>query len=198
MLHVIELLQGVANGRDEFAFAPSALRKHAAASYRRGIECLLATQMTVNGRRTVWCQQNDAITLQAASARNYEMPSLASGESASIVMFLMQLPHPDSNVIAAVHVAVAWFKKTEVMNVAYQRTDNGRELVPSTGSGPLWARYYQIGTDRPIFGDRDKSIHDSVNDLSRERRNGYGWYGGNGAAVLERYPEWAKAHPANE
>ncbi len=38
---------------------------------------------------------------------------------------------------------------------------------------PLWPRYDQIGTDKPIFGDRDKTIRDDVNEISRERRNGY-------------------------
>jgi len=68
-------------------------------------------------------------------------------------------------------------------------------LVPSPGNGPLWARYYEIGTDRPVFGDRDRSVHDAVNEISRERRNGYGWYRDSPKRVLERYAQWSREHP---
>jgi PelA/Pel-15E family pectate lyase len=160
------------------------------------MDCLLSAQTVVNGKRTIWCQQLDAITLQPASARNYEMPSLASSESGTIVLYLMLLPNPDSNTVAAVHAAVRWFKKTRIDGEAFKRSgDDGRKLQPAPGNGPIWARYYEIGTDRPIFGDRDKSIHDDVNELSRERRNGYGWYVDTGNRVLEHYEKWAKAHP---
>ena len=198
MLHAIELMQQVAAGQDEFAFVPAELRARAAASFQRGLACLLAAQTVVHGQRTIWAQQNDALTLQPASARNYEMPALASGESGTIVLFLMQLPDPDSNVVAAVRGAVAWFKKTAIMDYAYARKGGERKLVASPGSGPIWSRYYEIGTDRPIFGDRDKSIHDDVNELSRERRNGYGWYGDTGKRVIEHYSLWSKRHPERE
>jgi hypothetical protein len=39
------------------------------------------------------------------------------------------------------------------------------------------ARLYELETDRPVFGDRDRTIHNAVEEISPERRNGYGWYG---------------------
>jgi PelA/Pel-15E family pectate lyase len=67
--------------------------------------------------------------------------------------------------------------------------------VPSPGNGPLWARYYEIGSDRPIFGDRDKTIHDNVNEISKERRNGYSWFNETPRQALELYTRWLAAHP---
>jgi PelA/Pel-15E family pectate lyase len=188
----------VAGGQDEFSFVAPALRAQAAANWQRGLDCILAAQIIVGGQRTVWCQQHDAITLQPASARNYEMPAATSSESGTIVLFLMQLPNPDTNVIAAVHGAAAWFEKTKIMNQAFRvvGTEN-RQLVAAPGSGPIWSRYYEIGTDRPIFGDRDKTIHNDVNEISRERRAGYGWFRDTPKRVLEHYAKWAKLHPAN-
>ncbi len=160
---------------------------------KRGLNCILATQIVVNGRRTVWCQQHDALTLKPTSARNYEMPSEASAESAEIVLFLMQLSDPSSQVVQAVNAAVAWFDQTKIENMAFKFTgDGGRSLVPSPGSGPIWARYYQIGSDRPIFGDRDKTIHDDLDEISTERRNGYAWFGAGPELVLQRYERWKK------
>jgi PelA/Pel-15E family pectate lyase len=197
MLNVLTLLRNVSIGTNDFAFVPAEARKKAGASFQRGLDCLLASQIIVNGRRTVWCQQQDELTLAPASARNYEMPSLASSESANIVLFLMQLPHPDSNVVTAVRGAAAWFDETKLMDIAFTNTPAaGRMLVHTPGKGPLWSRYYEIGSNRPIFGDRDKSIHDDVNEISRERRKGYSWFNDNPKRVLEHFRRWSKEHPA--
>jgi PelA/Pel-15E family pectate lyase len=196
MVNVLNLLTDVAAGTNDYAFVPRRTRALAATSVKRGIDCILATQITENRHRTVWCQQHDPLTLEPESARNYEMPSECASESDDVMMFLMRIPHPDQRVVSAVHAAAAWFEKTKIENVAFQRDDqNGRQLVAEKGSGPLWARYYQIGTDRPIFGDRDKTIHDDVNEISLERRNGYSWFNAGPARALERYAVWSKSHP---
>ena len=99
--------------------------------------------------------------------------------------------------VAAVRAAAAWFDATKLNNVAFRGTGAaGRMLVPAPGSGPIWSRYYEIGTDRPIFGDRDKSIHDNVNEISRERRQGYSWFNDNPKRVLEHFRLWSRDHPA--
>jgi PelA/Pel-15E family pectate lyase len=173
------------------------LRAQADASWHHGLDCLLAAQIQANGHHTVWCQQYDALTLEPASARNYEMPSAVSSESATLVLFLMQLPKPDSNTVAAVHSAVAWFRKTEIHDKAFRSVGTeSRMLVDAPGSGPIWARYYDVATDQPIFGDRDRTIHDDVNELSRERRKGYGWFRDTAKRVEEHYKKWSKEHPA--
>jgi PelA/Pel-15E family pectate lyase len=220
MINVLRLLRDVAEGKEDFAFVPAIARKLAAASVRRGIECILAAQIVVQAektdaarageelgigrigqsgrmeRRTVWCQQHDPLTLAPASARNYEMPSLVSAESAQIALFLMELPNPDRETAAAIRAAAAWFDKTKIYDVAFGFTaGEGRRLVSAPGNGPLWSRYYEIGSDRPIFGDRDKTIHDTVEEISQERRNGYGWFRDTPQRALERYAAWEKEHP---
>ena len=98
--------------------------------------------------------------------------------------------------VAAVQAAAAWFEKTKLGGVAFKATgDDGRKLVPSPGAGPVWARYYEIGTDRPIFGDRDKTIHDNVNEISKERRAGYAWFNEAPRQALEHYARWSAVHP---
>lgn len=197
MINILHFLRDVSDSTSEFTFVPAPTRALVAASLHRGTDCILATQIVTNGQRTVWCQQHDPLTLQPASARNYEMPAQVSSESADIVMFLMDLPKPGPQVVTAVKAAAAWFVKTKIPDVAFKRADDGRRrLVPTPGSGPLWARYYQIGTDRPIFGDRDKTIHDNLDEISRERRFGYAWYRDTPERTLELYAAWGKAHSA--
>ena len=196
MINLLGLLRDVAWGTNEFAFMPLSVRAQAGDSARRGIDCLVATQIVVDGHRTVWCQQHDPLTLQPASGRNYEMPSQVSSESADIMLFLMSLPKPSPPIIATVHAAAAWFEKTKISDMAYQRVgDDGRRLAAAPGSGPIWARYYEIGTDRPIFGDRDKTIHDNLEEISKERRRGYAWYRDTPKHALEVYATWSKTHP---
>jgi pimeloyl-ACP methyl ester carboxylesterase len=66
----------------------------------------------------------------------------------------------------------------------------------------MWARLSELGTDKPIFGDRDRTIHYDVSELSDERRAGYTWYGEWPAGVLKKYQTWRKtvraAEPASD
>jgi PelA/Pel-15E family pectate lyase len=198
LINVITTLQDIAENKPDYAFVPPAMRARAAASVQRGIGCILACQIKVGNTRTSWGQQHDALTLESASARNYEMPSQSGSESAATVTFLMSLPNPSPEVVASVHAAAAWLKKVAIHDASWSPAPDksGRTLLKSPGAGTVWARYYEIGTDRPLFGDRDKSIHDDVNEISKERRNGYAWYGTGPNRVLEHYEKWAKLHPA--
>ncbi|MGH9598334.1 MAG: pectate lyase [Terracidiphilus sp.] len=203
MLHAVEILHDVATGAPDFTFVPKKLARRAGPAAKRGIGCLLRLQIVEHGVKTAWAQQYDALTLEPTSARNYEMAALTSDESFPIVTFFMSLPDPTPAEVAAVDDAAAWFKKVEIYGYRFgsgnffadRRSPEGRKLEAAAGAGPIWSRYYQIGTDRPIFGDRDKTIHDNVNDLSRERRNGYSWFNKEGIAVLAQYKTWAAAHP---
>ena len=195
MIQVMELLQSTANRHDEYAFVPAEVRKRAAASVQHGIQCILATQIVVAGTRTAWIQQYDPLTMKPASARNYEMPAVSAGESSGILLFLMALPHPTAAGVTAINAGIAWLKKVAIHDAVWKPTPSGRDLVPTPGAGLIWARYYEIGSDRPLFGDRDKSIHDKVTEISVERRNGYAWYGIAPREALRHYDEWHIAHP---
>ncbi len=203
MTHAVEILHDVATGAPDYLYVPEALKRRAGPAAQRGIDCLLRLQISENGMKTAWAQQYDALTLEPTSARNYEMASLTSDESFPVVEFLMSLPDPTPAEVAAVNAACAWFAKVEIFGYRYgsgnffadRNSPEGRKLEAVAGAGPIWARYYQIGTDKPIFGDRDKTIHDDVNELSLERRNGYAWFNTSGVAVLNDYKAWAPAHP---
>lgn len=86
------ILEDIAEGHPDFAFVPKELRRQAGAASARAIRPILDAQVVVGGKKTVWPQQVDAITLKPISARNYEMRSLASAESAEVLMFLMRQP----------------------------------------------------------------------------------------------------------
>lgn len=195
MTEVMNLMHNIALGQGNFSFTRPAMRRQAAAAFARGMQCTLASQIKAQGRLTGWAQQEDPLTLEPVSARNYEMPAISAGESAGVMRMLMSDAHPSAQEQQAIRTVAAWFQKTAVQGFVYTRTPQGRGLVAQPGAAPLWARYYQIGTDKPIFGDRDQSIHDTVDELSLERRNGYGWYGEEPSHALELYAAWTKLHP---
>jgi PelA/Pel-15E family pectate lyase len=189
---------------EDYTFVPPAIRARAKAAAAKALECILATQLHVpslDGKGTVltvWAQQHDPLTLVPVSGRNYEPEALSSGESASVTEYLMSLPHPSTAVVRSVDAAATWFEAHKIMGYGWsggRGTPGGRTFAPLAGAGPLWARYYSLTTGKPIFGDRDKTIHDDVMELSLERRNGYGWYGEAPKAALAQYAEWKKQHP---
>jgi PelA/Pel-15E family pectate lyase len=188
---VVALLGDVAPRQGDYAFVPPELAARAAAAQARAVDVILATQVRVGGVRTGWCQQHDALTLAPVGARNFEPVALSTAESARLLMLLMALPQPRAEIVAAVDEGIAWLRRVAVQDVEWRREEGrGRVLVARPGAGPLWPRLVDPATMRPIFGDRDRTIHTDVNELSRERRDGYAWYGTGPAAALSRYSAW--------
>ena len=182
------------------------LRQRMQKAFDKGVECILATQIRVDGQPTIWCQQHDHETLKPAKARAYELPSYGPQESASLVQLLMQLPNPDERVKQAVHGAMRWFDKYKLTGLRLVRT-GWREgtpdvkLVKDEHGGPLWARYYDLEHCEPYVCDRDGVPRRRLEDIGHERRNGYSWYGSHPAELYPLYDEWADhydpAHKVN-
>ena len=165
-------------------------------SFDKGIECILATQIVVEGKPTVWCQQHDRDTYAPAGARAYELPSFCSQESAEIVRLLMSSPSPDSRVKAAVNGAMEWFDTHKLTGLRLERQgtygtdDYNTVLVADSEAGPLWARYYDLEKGEPYVCDRDGIPRKRLEDIGRERRNGYSWYNSYPAELVPIYNEW--------
>ena len=192
-----ETLSDVAEAKPGYDFVDAGLRKQAAAAVAKALNCILVSQIVIDGKKTIWAQQEDALTLAPVSARNYEPGALAASESADLLDYLMSLPNPSQELKASISAGVAWLKANAVYGYEYaggRGVEGGRQLKPKEGAGPIWARYYSIPAQKPIFGDRDKTLHDDVNELSLERRNGYAWYGGGEQKTIDNYTAWAKAN----
>jgi len=199
LANVAELLSAAAARQAEFSFVPPAVASNARNAVERALDLVVRTQVIVSGKRTGWGQQHDPLTLVPVAARNYEPAALSSHESAALLAFLMRLPAPSPAIVRAVHDGVAWLAARGLRDVEWPQgrpAAEGRRLVPKTGAGPIWARFYDIPAMRPIFGDRDQTIHDDVNEISLERRNGYSWYSAGPGSTIRQYEEWTAKHPA--
>jgi PelA/Pel-15E family pectate lyase len=187
MTHALEVLRDVADRRSDLAFVAEAQRAEAERRLRLGLECILATQLrTPDGRRTAWGQQYDALTLRPCAARNFEPIAACTRESVPLIHLLLSLSDRSPAVSGAIDDALAWFVRVALREVTWdRRLEQGSGLVPTPGAPLLWARLYEIETDTPIFGDRDRSIHYAVTEISAERRIGYTWYGDWPQALLD-------------
>ncbi|MFH5831330.1 pectate lyase [Halalkalibaculum sp. DA384] len=200
MIGAMRMLRDVAEGEDPYTFVDSSRRQRASEAVNKGIEAILDMQIIQDGQRTAWCAQHDPETLEPAWARSYEPPSLAGAASAGIVRFLMAVEEPTPEITAAVEGAVEWYRDTAIHGYRYEEftDEKGREdkrLVEDPEAGPLWARFYEIETNRPIFMNRDSDIFYEYSKVPQERRAGYDWYGDwAGELLAEEYPAWRAKH----
>jgi len=198
MVGVMNLLRDIAQKKSAYAFVDEDRRNRSEKAVMKGIELILKTQVVVDGKLTVWGAQHDEVTLAPAPARAYEPASLTGSESVGIVRFLMEINHPDDRVTKAIESAIAWFEKSKLIGIKWeQKPDSSkpggfdRVVVKDPNAGPIWARFYEIKTNRPIFIGRDSQIKYDVREIEAERRNGYSWYVDKPAKLLSReYPAW--------
>jgi len=198
MTGVMELLRKIARKERAYLFVDETRRAEAENAVAKGTECILKTQIVINGKLTVWCAQHDEVTLEPAPARSYEHVSLSGGESVGVVRFLMGIDHPDARIVDAIESAVAWFKQSKLTGIKLiEKPDasfpNGfdRVVVEDARGEPLWARFYEIKSGRPIFSGRDGVVKYSLAEIEHERRTGYNWYTNAPAELLGKgYPAW--------
>lgn len=201
MVGLMEFLREVAR-EDRYAFVPQAKRDACRAAFDRGVACILKCQIREKGVRTAWCAQHDEKDFSPRPARTFELASASGGESVGIARLLMSLESPTAEVGESVECAVAWLKKVRISGIrevlvpdAAAPDGHDKVVVADPAAPPLWARFYELGTDRPIFVDRDGLPKYSLAEIGHERRNGYAWYVSSASSLLEKdYPTWKRRH----
>lgn len=138
----------------------------------RGGDFLLLAQLPEP--QPAWAQQYNP-QLEPAWARAFEPPCVCSNESGGAMRLLVDLylETGDEKYLEPLPRAIAWFKRSEL-------------------SPGVWARMYELETNRPIYGDRDGKIKYRVEDLSPERQTGYSWKGPYGVEGAIAYYEEVK------
>jgi PelA/Pel-15E family pectate lyase len=204
MVGVMELLDGVAGKSPVYSFVDEDRRLQAKQAVEKGVECILKTQIIVDGRRTAWCAQHDEVTLAPAPARTYEKVSLSGSETVGIVRFLMKIERPSPQIRESIEAAIAWLEQVKLTGIKLVEKPDptlprgfDRVVVNDSRAAPLWARFYELGTNRPIFSGRDSIIKASLAEIEYERRTGYNWYTTAPAKLLTQdYPAWRKKNLA--
>ncbi|MBL4826668.1 MAG: pectate lyase [Spongiibacteraceae bacterium] len=194
LTNILSLLYGIVNNNPKLNFVPQHTKIRVTVALQAGIDCMLSMQVTVNGIKTLWGAQHDRLTLAPRSARKFEMAALATQESANLLLFLMQIKQPSPPMINAIDHAAQWFQQHKIEGYRWAKKGSARTLFPVKNSHVLWSRFIEIDSNKPIFGDKDGSVHYDVNHISEERRNKYAWYTRAPAKMLTHYLQWKKIH----
>ncbi len=183
MIHVIQLLTDVRDQEGDFSFVSSTYASAADQAVNKGIQCLLDTQIIINGKYTGWCQQHDESTLEPTSGRAYELASVCTSESVNIINYLKTIENPSVEILQRINAAVEWMTSCQLNGIALEDYTNAdgesdRRVVSDPDADPLWARFYYLsdGTT-PMFVDRQSNAASNWDHIGAERRTGYAWYG---------------------
>ncbi|MFC4656133.1 pectate lyase [Rheinheimera marina] len=172
----------------ESALFSSEQQQQAREGFGRGVQFLVKSVVVLNGRPTVWAAQHHPLTLAPVAARKFEQVSLVSTESAKLLALLLEKASDQPGVVKTLCYGALWLQQHQIKDKKWQRTATGSSLVDAKGQ-LLWARFYSLTDEKPVFFDRDGQTYSDVNQLSLERQQGYGWYQSEGKPFLKA---WAK------
>lgn len=107
-----------------------------------------------------WAQQYDVRDLLPAPARAFEPAAVDSAITASNVATLIEVyaETGDRTLLEPIPAAVDWLERSALS------TDH-------------WARFYELGTNRPIYPARDGSVRYSLDELSESDQSHYAYEG---------------------
>lgn len=200
---VLGTLRAAASDAPRFGFIEASLRERIRKAVDDGDACLLRLQMRQGKTLAGWAGQYDDQTLQPADGRRFELPAMATQESVGVVRYLMSIPNPSPEVVAAIEGAVAWLQRVELEGwrietfeaepeqYRYHTAKTDRRLVRDASASGLWARFYDLRDNSVVLATRDGVRVKDYAEIPRERRTGYEWYGQWPEQLLSKeYPNW--------
>lgn len=189
MMHVLELLLAIKKGEKLFSFADDALKQRAQAAFDKGISCIAAMQVKIDGVPTVWCAQHHPLTLAPVKARAKEPPSLSGGESANLVKFLMRNGPTTPEVVSMIESAMKWFEGHRLTGLRKTKTADGKTdyIDDPASTEVIWARFYDLETGKPIFaGAEDGIVYPTFHEMAAKNKVAYDFFSTRPKEVLEK------------
>ena len=145
----------------------------------RGGDFIIASQLA--GPQAGWAQQYSH-DMKPAWARRFEPLGVCSAVTARNMRTLVQLYLYTRNdkYLAPIPAAIEWLDNSKIR-------DN------------LWARLYELKTNRPIYGDREdgNKVHYDYEKVSLKERTSYAWRGEYGIGSAVSYYRRCKRIGAN-
>src|SRR5690625_231955 len=184
MINVLELMDDILQSKYPFngdIISTEQINK-ISESLEKGIDYILKAQIEVDGILTAWGQQHHPETYESMEGRAYELVSISGSESVGITKFLMSRQQT-SEINQSVLAALEWFDEVKLEETRYISGDPNEVYFVEDPDSTAWYRFYEIGTNKPIFSDRDGVKRHDIMEVGEERRNGYAW-GGNWATQL--------------
>ncbi|WP_088105507.1 pectate lyase [Halalkalibacter urbisdiaboli] len=187
MVNVLELMEAAMNRQYPFNgdLISDDYVERLQDSVERGVDYILKSQIEVDGQLLGWSAQHDRETYEPRGGRSYEHPSLSGSEAVGIVRFLMSRPEQTPEIKQAILGALQWFDDVKLDGIRYVSADPNGEYFVEDPNAVTWYRFYEIGTNEPIFSGRDGVIKRTIQEIEKERRDGYSWGGNYAQQLLE-------------
>jgi len=204
MTRVLWLLKDISENHRDFSFLDDARRIKAKEAVNRGIDCILKSQVVYDGALTAWPAQADEVTFEPRWGRSFEPASITANESVTIIRVLMSIDQPGQEIIQAIQGGVKWLENVKILNTRVVKRRETFTIGKRSGrrdvyiehdpdAPPVWARFYELNTFRPVFCSRGDSLKYKLSEISLERRSAYAWYGTWPEKLLSvEYPEWCR------
>ncbi|MCF0160201.1 MAG: pectate lyase [Bacteroidaceae bacterium] len=194
-LEVMNALWRISEGKQPYDFVPANLRKQCRESFERGISLILQTQQKQNGKFAIWCTNYDAKTLLPVVGGEQEPVALNTQISDNLVNLLMGLSGPSEPIVQAIESAVSWFKEHKVTGLTRQNFINKQgkrdfRFVEDRHAPDMWALYYDIQTNEPLFCESNGEIKHAMDDLTYDGRKSLSWYNNDAGRLLRYYEKW--------
>ena len=146
-------------------------------SATRGGDFIVKSQLAAP--QAGWAQQYDH-NMKPAWARTFEPPGVCSAATVRNINTLLDLYlyTKDDKYLKPIDAAIEWLNDSRL-------------------GEHLWARLYEVGANRPIYGDRmdGNKVHYDYEKVSEKERTSYGWRGEYGVASAVRRHERVKSAP---
>ena len=209
MTGVMNLFLEIKYKKKRFKWLDQKLFKLVCNSLDRAILVTLQTQIEVNGKKTAWCQQHDHETLEPTQARTFELPAITANESCDVLLFLMRIKDPSPQVIDAVEAGINWLRKSQINDLRIEKVNIPTSkiinqeypydliVVKDPTADPIWARFYEIETNKPFMCTRKGEKVYNLDEVDPERRTGYAWYGTWPETIFPIYNKWKKIYLKN-
>lgn len=194
MIGIMELLHDIKTNHARYAFIGEDRQKKVAQALAKGIDCILKTQLTAEGKLAGWCAQYDEKSLEPRWGRHFEPPTLSSHETAGIVQFLMRMDQPSPEITNAIQSAVKWLNEVKLQSANILES-TGEEIAGATNDEQkdfTWARYYEFDMEEPVFAN-DGMMYDTYSALPNAIQSNYQWYSSLPYKLITaEYPRWQK------
>lgn len=182
---LLRLLWEIAH-EPQYQWLDATIRGQARGSFDLGVQWLLHYQVKVAGVRTVWAAQHHPLDGTPVAARKFEQISLVSSESAAVLQLLLDHAAEQPGVSTALCAGAQWLEQHAIRDQKWQRNAHGSQLIDQPGA-VIWARFYSVPAQQPVFFDRDGNTYQRVEQLSLERQQGYGWYQSDAKGFLKAW-----------
>jgi PelA/Pel-15E family pectate lyase len=194
MTRILGLLQAITRNEARFAFLDETQRQRATAALAAGVRGILKMQVSQAGKKTVWCAQHDALTLQPAAARKMEPATLSGMESAGILRFLMSITNPPPEIIVAIESGLNWLDRVKITDLSRTNLNGRTTFVTNTNSTQIyWARFYNLTNSQPVFPGRDGVVYETFAAMAEKNSLGYDYLSSQPGSLLKSgQKQWRK------